>query len=463
MRKKNITFSIVVGIILAITLSLSIVVGAFAAGGGSGGLADTPLAGASSSLQKKKQVTLTAILNDLGQRGRWDLLFQAALEELRVKHPDMNIKIKYLEYPYEQEQTRTHILSALANQTPVDIVTPDVIWLGEFAQKGYLTDLTDYVKRWGRASDFYQANFDGGVYKGKVYGIWAHTDARAMWYWKDLLNQAGVNPDSLKTWDGYIASAKKLNAVLGPQGIEGVHLTGANHSPDMWYPYLWMLGGQILTTKEGHPTKGTYSFPAYNSSAGVRAMEFIKAQIDAGIKPQKQHFWGKEFLDRKFAVMLEALQHHVHLNTTEQKQSFEQKVGILPFPVPDLSYQSSTLMGGWLLSIPEASKNKDLAWELITLAIEPKTLAPWLSKYGYLPTQISIGQGQYSAILSQSIPYYDKLISIVLTGGTRPSIPEYPQIAEHIRQALDDVYYGLKEPKQALDEAAAKSAKVLGW
>jgi multiple sugar transport system substrate-binding protein len=161
--------------------------------------------------------------------------------------------------------------------------------------------------------------------------------------------------------------------------------------------------------------------------------------------------------------MLEALQQHVHLNTTDQKQSFEQKVGILPFPVPDLSYQSSTLIGGWLLSIPEASKNKDLAWELIMLAVEPKILAPWLSKYGYLPTQISIGDGPYSAIPNQSIPYYSELISIVRTGGIRPSIPEYSQIAEHIRQALDEVYYSLKEPKQALDEAAAKSAKVLRW
>ena len=463
MRKKNITFSIVVGIILAITLSLSIVMWAFAAGGDDG-LAATPLSGASSSsLHNKNQVTLTAVLNDLGQPGRWDLLFQAALEELRVKHPDMDIKIKYLEYPYEQEQTRTHILSALVNQTPVDIVTPDVIWLGEFAQKGYLTDLTDYVQSWGRLSDFYQQNLGGMTYNKKIYGIWVWTAVIGMWYWKDLLNKAGVNPDSLRTWDGYIAAAKKLNTVLRPQRIEGVHLTGASHSPDLWYPYLWMLGGDIVQLREGHPTKGSYWFPAYNSSEGVKAMEFIKAQIDAGIKPQKQHFWGKEFLDRKFAVMLEALQHHVHLNTTEQKQSFEQKVGILPFPVPDLSYQSSTLMGGWLLSIPEASKNKDLAWELITLAIEPKTLAPWLSKYGYLPTQISIGDGPYSAIPNQSIPYYNELISIVRTGGTRPSIPEYSQIAENIRQALDDVYYGLKEPKQALDEAAAKSAKVLGW
>ena len=169
-----------------------------------------------------------------------------------------------------------------------------------------------------------------------------------MWYWKDLLNKAGVDPNSLQTWDGYIASAKKLNAVLRPQGIEGVHLTGANHSPDIWYPYLWMLGGEIIKHKSGHPTKGTYWFPAYNSSAGVKATEFIKAQVDAGIKPQKQHFWGKEFLDRKFAVMLEALQHHVrddyNVTTPEKKMEFEQKVGFMPmFPVPKPSYQTSTL------------------------------------------------------------------------------------------------------------------------
>ena len=57
--------------------------------------------------------------------------------------------------------------------------------------------------------------------------------------------------------------------------------------------------------------------------------------MDAGVKPQRKHFWGQEFLDRKFAVMLESLQNHVHLNTTEQKQAFEQKVGFFPiFPEP---------------------------------------------------------------------------------------------------------------------------------
>jgi hypothetical protein len=55
------------------------------------------------------------------------------------------------------------------------------------------------------------------------------------------------------------------------------------------------------------------------------------------------------------------------------------------------------------------------------------------------------------------------MVSMISEGRSRPSIPEYQTIADHVRQSLDEVYYGIKEPKQALDDAAAKSAKVLGW
>jgi multiple sugar transport system substrate-binding protein len=389
--------------------------------------------------QQRQQITLTAILEDQGDPARWKSLLQPAMQELKARHPNISIELNYTTYPYDQASA--HMLDVLTNKTPIDLISIDQIWLGKFAEKGLLTDLTNYVTKWGKIHDWYQTNFAGGVYKGKVYGIWAWTDVRGIWYWKDLLNKAGVDPNSLKTWDGYIASAKKLNAVLRPQGIEGVHLTGANHSPDIWYPYLWMLGGEIIKHKSGHPTKGTYWFPAYNSSAGVKATEFIKAQVDAGIKPQKQHFWGKEFLDRKFAVMIEALQHHVrddyNVTTPEKKMEFEQKVGFIPmFPVPKPSYQTSTLMGGWEFSIPKTSTNKELAWELLAIIVEPKILAPYLAQHSNLPTQIPIGQGTFAASLNQTTPYYSELVSMLNIANARPSIPEYPQIAEHIHQAL---------------------------
>lgn len=413
---------------------------------------------------EKKQVTITAILDDQGDPPRLlNMLFQPAIKELEARHKDLEIKLDYRPVPYLN--LHDQILKSMANQTPVDILTVDHIWLGEFAEKGYLADLTNLTKSWGRQNDWYEGNWDGGVYKDKVYGIWTVVDVRGLWYWKDMLDKAGVDPNSMKTWNGYIEGAKKLNAILRPEGIEGVHLVGASHSPDIdFYPYLWMLGGDIIGLKSGHPSKGSYWFPTFNSSAGVRALGFIKAQLDAGIKPQKNHYWGNEFLDRKFAVMLEALQNHVHVNTTDQKNEFEHKVGFLPmFPVPDGANQSATMMGGWEFSIANKSKNKDLAGELVTIMEDPKIITPFFEKYGLLPTQVPIGNGEYSANLSRTIPYYDQLISMLQLKGVRPNIPEYPQIADYLRQALDEVLYHSMQPKQALDEAAAKSAKALGW
>jgi multiple sugar transport system substrate-binding protein len=84
-------------------------------------------------------------------------------------------------------------------------------------------------------------------------------------------------------------------------------------------------------------------FPVpYNSSEGVRALGFIEAQIDAGIKPQKDHFWGKEFLDRKFAVMLEGS----WLSSDLPKEKEFEEIQFIPmFQVPDNKTQTSTLMG----------------------------------------------------------------------------------------------------------------------
>lgn len=411
------------------------------------------------SAQKEKTI-LTAILDNLGDEERWDILIQNAMYKLRERHPDMDIEIKYRQFVYPNE--RTEFLRAMTNQTPVDLMSADQIWLGEFAGKGLLTDLTNFTKPWGRSTEWYEVNWDGGAYNDKIYGIWAWTDVRGLYYWKDLFSQASVDPSLLSTWDGYLEAAKKLNTFLRPKGIEGAHLTGASHSPDLWYPYLWMLGGNIVEMKSGHPTKGLYLFPAYNGTEGVRALEFLKGQVDAGIQPQKNHSWGEEFFDRKFAMMIEAS--HVPLYfTPEQRKELTENVGFLPLPVPNENTNTSTMMGGWELGVPITSKNKDLAWELITIMVEPEILTPWLERYGYLPTQSSIGEGQYSQQLEESNPYYREMVSMIPTGLGRPSIPEYPQIAEHIREAIDRIYNGTKEPRQALDDAAAKSAKALGW
>jgi multiple sugar transport system substrate-binding protein len=407
----------------------------------------------------QEEITLTAIFAE--PKERWDILLENATKILNDRHPDKTIKIDYRVLPYSD--TRTQILTAMAGKTPIDLISLDQIWLGEFAEGGFLSDLTYNTQKWNKSSDWYIQNWKGGLYNDQVKGIWAWTDVRALWYWKDLLNKAEINPEQLENWNGYISASKKLNQFLQKDRIQAMHLVGANHSPDMWYPYLWMIGGEILEKRDGHPTKQNYWYPIYNSDLGIKALQFLKDQVEAGIKPQINHFWGQEFADKKFAVMLEGSWLLGQFAKNEWN-TLEEKIGMLPmFPVPDISNtNTSTLMGGWLLSIPETSEHKELSWELITIMLEPDVLIPMLLQQGYLPTQKSIGEGPYSAKLKSTIPYYEELISLISLGKGRPNIPEYPIVAEHIRNAIEQVYNGM-DPKQALDEASKQSAKALGW
>ena len=132
------------------------------------------------------------------------------------------------------------------------------------------------------------------------------------------------------------------------------------------------------------------------------------------------------------------------------------------FPVPKGVNQTSTMMGGWELAIPQTSKNKELTWELITLMVDPRLMSPWLKQTGFLPTQKSIGSGPELTQLNQAIPYYGDMVSMIPIGKSRPVASEYPQIAEHVRHAIEEVYYGIKQPKQALDDAAQRICQGFG-
>jgi multiple sugar transport system substrate-binding protein len=86
------------------------------------------------SENQKKQVTITAILDDQGDPPRLlKMLFQPAIKELEARHQGLEIKLDYRPVPYLN--LHDQISNSMANQTPVDILTVDHIWLGEFAEK----------------------------------------------------------------------------------------------------------------------------------------------------------------------------------------------------------------------------------------------------------------------------------------------------------------------------------------
>jgi multiple sugar transport system substrate-binding protein len=124
-------------------------------------------------LTQKEKITLTVIFVQLdNNREMGKPLLESALTKLKTMYPNFDIQLKYLEYP--SNQIRFQILKALNGTTvsgSTDLISLDQIWLGDFAKKGLLTELTNYTKNWGRQNDWYPENWDGGIYGGKVYGI----------------------------------------------------------------------------------------------------------------------------------------------------------------------------------------------------------------------------------------------------------------------------------------------------
>jgi multiple sugar transport system substrate-binding protein len=101
------------------------------------------------SPQPKENVTITAIFNQMGKAGMGKALLNDAINKLRSNHPDLGINLKYIElHDLPPAATKDQMLRAITNGTHIDIISLDQIWLGEFARKGLLTDLTDYTEKW---------------------------------------------------------------------------------------------------------------------------------------------------------------------------------------------------------------------------------------------------------------------------------------------------------------------------
>ncbi len=52
--------------------------------------------------QQKKQVVITAILDNLGGVINWNDLLTPAVEELKSRHPELNIQINYISDRYDR-------------------------------------------------------------------------------------------------------------------------------------------------------------------------------------------------------------------------------------------------------------------------------------------------------------------------------------------------------------------------
>jgi len=186
-----------------------------------------------------------------------------AVETWNKAHPDKPIELKTDVYPVDDMHNK--LLIALQSGTGA----PDIVDIecGHFPTflKGTpaLAELNRVVEP--LKDKLIMGRLENYAKDGKYYGIDYHVGAQVIYYNKEILDQAGVNADDIKTWDDYIAAGKKVVEKTG-KPMTTVEIT------DHWtyYPLITMQGSDYLT-KDGTPQ--------LDNEINIKALQMLKDMV----------------------------------------------------------------------------------------------------------------------------------------------------------------------------------------
>jgi arabinosaccharide transport system substrate-binding protein len=142
-------------------------------------------------------------------KGHGDFMVKQA-EAWNAANPDRPINLTYAESEYNQMHDNL-TAAFMAGQGGPDLVDIEV---GKFARyvktedNVHLLDLTDVVAPY--LPDLVATRMAPYTAFGKQLGIDYHLGAYLMYYNRALLDEAGIDPDAIKTWDDWVAAGKQF-------------------------------------------------------------------------------------------------------------------------------------------------------------------------------------------------------------------------------------------------------------
>lgn len=157
------------------------------------------------------------------------------------------------------------VLLAAQQGAPPDVLIVDNPVVSTLAEAGVLTDTSE--NHMDTAS--IQPNLMGaGEYQGKTYGIPIGANTLALYYNKNILKAAGVDPASVTDWNSLTAALAKVKAT-GKKGIT-FSAIGTEEGSFQFEPWLWGAGADLTKL---------------DSSAATAALTLWTGWLKAGYAP----------------------------------------------------------------------------------------------------------------------------------------------------------------------------------
>lgn len=350
---------------------------------------------------------------------------------------DAGVAIKRTSYD-SQTLTNQALLAAQEGTLP-DVLLYDNPGVSTLAATGALVD--NSVTGLNAADT--DANLLGpGVVDGKTYGVPIGSNTLALYYNKDILDAAGVDPAEIKDW-GTLTDALAKVKVAGHNGITYAGFA-SEEGTFQFQPFFWGAGADLTQL---------------DSPEAISALELWKGWLDAGystsaVITNTQGTSWEEFLagDTAFG-----------LNGTWQVNSAAEQpfdTGFIQVPGKD-GGTAPTPTGGEFMLIPT---QKDVSrYDVSTKIIECMS-----SVDGQVQTAVTMAyyipptEAGQEALLAEN-PDLEVWVDAVRNalGRTSELGQDYPKVSEQLWTAVGNALSGALTPEEALQQAQEDASAAI--
>lgn len=390
----------------------------------------------------------------IGSRG-YGQMVEPNIEAFKANNPGMSVDwLKVSDVPGDSR--KLYVTGLTAKSPTPDVFAIDVIWAGEFAQRGWLEPLNKHFSA-DELGAFNQSFLSAATVDGSVYAAPLYVDGTHLFYRTDLLEKYNLAPP--QTWEELIAASKiVMEGEDNPQlygfvsmwaKIEGLFMN--------WLSFTGGNGASFFDADGNVAVDSPEAIAATQAMVDILHTHEIAPQSILNMRPDD----ARTLFQQGRAVFL-MVQDFVHAPLSAADSPVAGKFDFKRNPYFEGHADGhSTAMGGWLLAVNANSENKEKAAELIkTFTAYDRQLAAALDA-NRAPGRSDVytdAKLANAGILAKLGANYD-------VGVVRPSAQTgnlYPRVSEVMQLEITNALHQRKTPEEAMGDAARQVKEILG-
>ncbi|WP_233160330.1 ABC transporter substrate-binding protein [Actinophytocola xanthii] len=402
--------------------------------GGGGGGGDQP--GGGTALEGRGPITFASGKDTSGN-------MQKLADEWNSEHPDEKVTITELPESADDQRNRM-IQNAQVKSDEFSVLNLDVIWTAEFAANRWIVELPQDEFD---LDQFLEPAVETGKYRDKLYAVPVYSDGGLMYYRKDLLDKAGVQPP--ETWDELTAACTAVKKL--PEAKN----TGCYAGQLDKYEGLTVNFSEAVASSGG-TVVGEDGKPDVNTQEAKDGLNFLVEARKSNLIPQaaityKEEEGRRAFQDGGLIFHRQWPYQWALANATDGSSKVAGKFDVAPLPGKDGPGVSS--LGGHNFAISAFTPNKATALDFIKFFSSEEAQRSNLLATSQAPTRSALYEEQE---LVDKFPYLPTLLSSIENAAPRPRVVRYGDVTAAIQEAAYGAITGETTTDEALEQLQTK-------